>query len=54
MNYKEQMSEWLGRHHDATLEEAFEAGWYLCTDAWCHGKREKMEQVRNLINDIIE
>ena len=54
MNYKEQMNEWLGKHPDATLEEAFEAGWYGCTDAWCHGKREKMEQVYEIMKELME
>ena len=54
MNYKEQLQEWIEKHPDATLQEAFTAGWMLCTDAWCHGKREKMEQVCELMKEIIQ
>ena len=54
MGYKEQMSEWIAKHPEATLEEAFEAGWFACSEAWCHGKREKMEQVCELMKEIIQ
>lgn len=50
----EEMEKWLAGHPNATLREAFEGGWYGCTDAWCHGKREKMEQVTELIKEILE
>lgn len=51
---KEKMEIWLQENPDATLEDAFEAGWMLCTDAWCHGKREKMEQVCEVMKEIIQ
>lgn len=51
---KEKMEKWLREHPDATLREAFEAGWYNCTEAWCRGKREKMEQVCEMIREIIK
>ena len=51
---KEKMKRWLAGHPDATAEEAFVAGWMLCTEAWCHGKREKMEQVCEMIKEIID
>lgn len=54
MGYKQQMAEWIAKHPQATIEEAFEAGWMLCTEAWCHGKREKMEQVCEFMKEIIE
>ena len=54
MGFKEQMAEWIAKHPEATLEEAFMAGWFACTDAWCHGKREKMEQVCEFMKEIIE
>lgn len=54
MSYKEQMKDWLSKHPDATPEEAYEAGWLACTDAWCHGKREKLEKLVQLMNDIIK
>jgi hypothetical protein len=50
---KEKMEIWLQENPDATLEEAFQAGWMLCTEAWCHGKREKMEHVCELLKDIL-
>lgn len=50
---KEIMKRWLAGHPDATAEEAFAAGWMLCTEAWCHGKRVKMEQVCEMIKEII-
>ena len=51
---KEEMEIWLQENPDATLVDAFKAGWMLCTDAWCHSKREKMEQVCELMKEIIE
>jgi hypothetical protein len=54
MSYKEQMNDWLSKHPDATPEEAYEAGWLACTEAWCHGKREKLEKLVQLMNDIIK
>ena len=53
MGHKEQLQEWLDKHPDATMEDAFTAGWMLCTEAWCQGKREKMEQLRELLKDIL-
>ena len=49
----ETMKRWLAGHPEATAEEAFAAGWMLCTEAWCHGKREKMEMVCELIKDVL-
>lgn len=48
------MSDWIKNNPEATLEEAFKAGWMLCTEAWCHGKREKMEEVCELMKEIID
>ena len=50
---KKSLERWLDGHPDATVEEAFVAGWMLCTEAWCHGKREKMERVCEMIKEII-
>ena len=47
------MEQWLQEHPDATAADAFKAGWFACTDAWCHGKREKLEQVVEHLKDII-
>lgn len=54
MNYKQQMKDWMQKHHNATVEDAWEAGWLMCTQAWCHGKREKMEKVIEMMKDIIQ
>ena len=53
MSCKDKMAEWILKHPKATVAEAFEAGWMLCSAEWCHGKREKMEQIRELIKDIL-
>lgn len=50
---REQMEKWLKENPDATLRDAFEAGWYGCTDAWCRGKREKMEECIGLMKELI-
>jgi len=50
----EKMKLWLQENPDATPEDAFKAGWMLCTEAWCRGKREKMDQVCELMKEIIE
>lgn len=51
---KEKMAEWISKHPDATVEEAWTAGYFCSTDAWCHGKREKMDKVCELMKEIIE
>ena len=53
MSYKEKMAMWMAEHPKATVAEAFEAGWFLSSEEWCHGKREKLEQIRELIKDIL-
>lgn len=50
---KEKMKQWMNDHPDATVEDAFEAGWLSCTDAWCHGRREQFESVCETIKEII-
>ena len=47
------MEKWLMEHPEATLREAFEAGWLGCTDAWCRGKRERYEQLIEDLKQII-
>lgn len=39
MTYKQQMDIWLKKHPKATLEEAWEAGYWQCTDNWCTSQR---------------
>ena len=53
MNMNERMEEWLRSHPKATMEDAFRAGWLECSSAWCHGKREQMEQIIELMKEII-
>ena len=53
MSMNEQRAEWIAKHPEATIEEAFTAGWMLCTETWCRGKREKMEKVCELMKDVI-
>jgi hypothetical protein len=36
---KKQMEEWLKSHPRATLEEAWLAGYWTCTDNWCQKRR---------------
>ena len=36
MNYKEQMTEWIEKHPDATIEQAWLNGYFTCTDNWCN------------------
>lgn len=54
MGFKEKMAEWIAKHPEATLEEAFVAGWFACSEAWCHGKREKLEECITLMREIID
>lgn len=35
MNYKEQLQKWLKDNPKATLEDAWLAGYWQCTDNWC-------------------
>jgi hypothetical protein len=39
VNYLQQRSAWLERHPDATIEEAWEAGYWQATDNWCRKTR---------------
>ena len=53
LNMKERMAIWLKDHPKATAAEAYEAGYFACTDAWCHEKVDKMEQCCQLMKEII-
>ena len=44
---------WLAEHPTATAADAFEAGYYASTDAWCRWKREKMEHICEMIKEVI-
>lgn len=35
MSYIEQRDNWLKKHPNATLKEAWENGYLTCTDNWC-------------------
>lgn len=39
MNYKEQMTDWMQKHPEATPEQAFEAGYWIFCDNWCKKRR---------------
>lgn len=54
MNYKDQKKEWLASHPNATVEEAWEAGYMTSTDNWCQGKVALFEKCRELLKQIIE
>lgn len=54
MSYKEQMKDWIQKHPNATVEDAWEAGYMQSNRNWCHGKREKMEKVIEVMKEIIE
>lgn len=47
------MERWLMDNPNATPREAFESAWMACTAEWCHNKREKMEQLIELMKEII-
>lgn len=53
MSYKEQMEAWLKDNPDATVEQAWEAGYDTCTMNWLHGKREKLERFFELMKEIL-
>jgi hypothetical protein len=35
MTYKEQMAEWIAKHTEATIEEAWLEGYWQCSRNWC-------------------
>lgn len=39
MSYIDQREEWLRKHPNATLSEAWEAGYLTSTDNWCNCRR---------------
>ncbi len=39
MNYKDQKKEWLNSHPNATIEDAWEAGYLQCSLNWCNKQR---------------
>jgi len=54
MSYKEQMSEWLSKHPNATVEDAWQAGYFQSNENWCKGKVELMEKAVEIMKQIIE
>ena len=40
MNYKKQKEEWLKAHPEATIDDAWEAGYRQCTQNWCDAGEE--------------
>lgn len=54
MTYKDQMKEWLSKHPGATVEEAWEGGYFQCTVNWVHGKVKLMEKCMDLMKQIIQ
>ena len=40
MGYKVQLKEWLDEHPNATVEEAWIAGYWQSTDNWCKHERQ--------------
>lgn len=39
MGFKEQMAEWIAKHPEATIEEAWQNGYLTCTTNWCLKKK---------------
>lgn len=39
MSYKQEKEKWLEAHPNATLSEAYEAGYEQSTYNWCNGTR---------------
>jgi len=39
MSYLEQRDEWLSQHPDATVKEAWDAGYLQSTNNWCKQKK---------------
>lgn len=39
MGYHDQRQQWIRDHPDATLEDAWNAGYLTSTDNWCSKKR---------------
>ena len=39
MSMQDQKAEWLKSHPNATLDEAFEAGYFTCSSNWCNKRR---------------
>lgn len=39
MAYTDQMKTWLAKHPEATLEEAYKAGYFQSTYNWCNRVR---------------
>lgn len=54
MNKKEMMQKWISENPNATIEDAWNAGYDCSTDAWCHGKVDMLDKIRELIKQIIE
>ena len=52
MNYKEQMREWLSEHPEATVEQAFEAGYMTSNSNWCRGKVELMKKCMEILKQL--
>ena len=54
MSYKEQMKEWLDKHPNATVEDAWQAGYFQSNENWCKGKVELLKKALDIIKRILE
>lgn len=54
MSMNEQRAEWIAKHPDATIEEAWQGGYSTCTNNWCRGKAGLMAEIREMIKQLIE
>lgn len=48
------MQKWISDNPDATIEDAWSAGYDCSTDAWCRGKVDVMIKMRELIKQLLE
>ena len=53
MNYKEQMTEWIEKHPEATIQEAWEAGYLICCSNWCNRKRQVYTYLYKIVQSLI-
>lgn len=54
MSYIEQMSEWLKKNPNATIEDAWKAGYFQSNENWCKGKVDLLEKAVDIMKKIIE
>lgn len=51
MSYHEQRKRWIRDHPKATIEDAWNAGYFQCSDNWCNKETFKKNKRNEICRD---